>query len=54
MEQVIDLDKRLTSHEAVCDLRWQETILRIKRIEAIMIGSAGAIIVLLLHLITKM
>jgi hypothetical protein len=54
MNQFIELDKRFSSHEAVCDLRWQETILRIKRIEAIMITSAGAIILLLLHLSTKM
>ena len=53
MEEVTELDKRLTTHEAVCELRWRETILRIKRIEAIMISSAGAIILLLIHLITK-
>ena len=53
MDEHIELDKRLTTHEAVCELRWKETILRIKRIEAIMISSAGAIILLLLHLIIK-
>jgi len=53
MDDAVELDKRLTTHEAVCELRWKETILRIKRIEAIMISSAGAIILLLLHLITK-
>ena len=36
------------THEAVCAERWKETILRIKRIETIMIGTAGTTIVLLL------
>jgi hypothetical protein len=53
MNAAEELDKRLSTHEAVCELRWKETILRIKRIEAIMISSAGAIILLLLHLVTK-
>lgn len=48
-----DLDKRFTTHEAVCAERWRETILRIKRIEAILIGSAGAIILLLLNIAFK-
>tara|TARA_R100000734_G_C3249050_1_gene51204 strand:+ start:220 stop:390 length:171 start_codon:yes stop_codon:yes gene_type:complete len=37
----------LDTHEAVCAERWKETILRIKRIEHIMIGTAGTTIVLL-------
>ena len=41
----------LDTHEAVCAERWKETILRIKRIEAIMIGTAGTTIVLLLGII---
>lgn len=53
MASTVELDKRLTSHENVCEERWTETILRIKRIEAILIGSAGAIIMLLVHLVTK-
>jgi hypothetical protein len=43
-----DLETKFLTHEAVCAERWTETILRIKRIEAILIGSAGAIIMLLL------
>lgn len=42
-----DLNLRLSTHEAVCAERWRETILRIKRLEAIMIGAAGGIIALL-------
>jgi hypothetical protein len=48
-----DMDTRLSVHEAVCAERWKETILRIKRIESIGIACAGAIILLLLHLVTK-
>jgi len=53
MVTVNELEGRVNTHEAVCEERWTETILRIKRIEAILIGTAGAIIMLLLHLVTK-
>ena len=43
----------LEKHMAVSDERWTETILRIKRIEHIMIGSAGTMIVLLLGVILR-
>jgi hypothetical protein len=48
-----DLETKFVTHEAVCAERWKETILRIKRIESIGIACAGAIILLLIHLITK-
>ena len=38
---------KLQTHEAVCAERWKETITRIKRLEHIMIGAAGTIIILL-------
>ena len=41
----------LDTHEAVCAERWKETILRIKRIETIMIGTAGTTILLLIGII---
>ena len=44
---------QIDTHEAVCAERWKETILRIKRIEHIMIGTAGTIIVLLVSLIVR-
>ena len=53
MDDAVELDKRLTTHEAVCAERWKEAILRIKRIESIGLSCAGAIILLLLHLVTK-
>ena len=43
----------LEKHMAVSDERWTETIMRIKRIEHIMIGSAGTMIVLLLGVILR-
>ena len=42
---------QIATHEAVCAERWKETILRIKRIEHIMIATAGTTIVLLLGII---
>lgn len=48
---VTSVKSELDTHEAVCAERWRETILRIKRIEATMIGTAGTTIVLLLGII---
>ena len=42
-----DVNIRLTTHEADCAERWRETIMRIKRIEALMISGVGFIIALL-------
>lgn len=44
---------QIDTHEAVCSERWRETIIRIKRIEHIMIGSAGTTIVLLLTMVMR-
>jgi len=53
MTTINEVEGRLNTHEAVCEERWTETILRIKRLETILISTAGAIIMLLLHLVTK-
>ena len=50
---VTSVNSQIDTHEAVCAERWKETILRIKRIEHIMIGTAGTIILLLVGLIVK-
>ena len=42
---------QIDTHEPVSAERWKETLLRIKRIEHIMIGTAGTTIVLLLGII---
>jgi len=44
----------LTVVEVQLEERWKETILRIKRIEAILIGVAGTIIVLLANIVWRM
>jgi hypothetical protein len=43
----MSVQAQIDTHEAVCAERWKETILRIKRIEHILIGQAAALIVLL-------
>lgn len=50
---VQSVQSQIDTHEAVCAERWKETILRIKRIEHIMIGAAGTIILLLVGIIVN-
>ena len=49
-----DVDAKLNTHEAVCAERWKETVERIKRLEMILIGSAGAVILKLAGMLWKM
>jgi|TARA_R100001224_G_C3958689_1_gene128344 hypothetical protein len=53
MSTAKDVEAKLNTHEAVCAERWKETIERIKRLEMVMIGSAGAVIVLMAGVIWK-
>jgi hypothetical protein len=53
MSTVKDVEAKLNTHEAVCAERWKETIERIKRLEMIMIGSAGAVILLMAGMLWK-
>lgn len=50
---VSDVKAQIDTHEAVCSERWRETITRIKRIETVMIGSAGTTILLLLTMLVR-
>ena len=50
---VTEVKAQIDTHEAVCSERWKETILRIKRIEHIMIGTAGTTIILLIGLLVR-
>jgi|TARA_R110002020_G_scaffold249962_1_gene464027 hypothetical protein len=50
---VKDVSAKLNTHEAVCAERWKETIERIKRLEMVMVGSAGAVIILLAGMLWK-
>jgi hypothetical protein len=47
------VDARLDTHEAVCAERYGSINARLKRLEHVLIGSAGAIILLLLSLVVK-
>ena len=47
------VQNQIDTHEAVCAERWKETILRIKRIEHIMIGTAGTMIVMMVGLLLR-
>ena len=49
-----EVEAKVNTHEAVCAERWKETIERIKRLEMIMIGSAGSLIVLMAGMLWKM
>ena len=48
-----DVESKLETHEAVCAERWKETIERIKRLELIMISTAGAVILLMAGMLWK-
>ena len=48
-----ELDVRVSSHEAVCELRYNTINARLKRIEHIGLSVAGFIIAMLLHLVLK-
>jgi len=46
--EIKDIDRRLTSLETEVHIQFKEVFTRVKRLEAIMIGTSGTIIVLLL------
>ena len=45
MSQVDATDARLTTHEEVCAIRYEQINARLKRIEGIMIKTAGIMLV---------
>lgn len=51
---VSEVEARLNTHEAVCAQRYEGINARLKRLEQILITSAGAIIILLIGLVTKL
>ena len=53
MVKASEVKAQIDTHEAVCAERWKETILRIKRIEHIMIGAAGKIITIPVPMMIK-
>ena len=50
---VQSVQAQINVHEQVCAERWKETIERIKRLELILISSAGAVILLMAGLLFK-
>ena len=48
---VQEVKTQIDTHEVICAERWLETIARIKRLEMIIVGTAGAIILLLLNIV---
>jgi hypothetical protein len=52
-ERVSEVEGRVDTHEAVCAERYNGINARLKRLEGILIGAAGAIILLLLSLVLK-
>jgi len=47
-------EARLNAHEQVCALRYDSICARLKRLESIGLGVAGAIIMLLVSIVMKM
>ncbi len=48
-----DTDARLSTHEEVCAIRYEQINARLKRLEQILLGTAGFVIVFLLTQFTK-
>jgi len=52
-ERIDGIDNRLIALEVLLEARWQEQLHRMKRTEAILLGSAAATIAMLLSLIME-
>lgn len=48
---VHEVKAQIDTHEAVCAERWLETVNRVKRLEAFVVGGVGAILLLLLTIV---
>jgi hypothetical protein len=54
MGSISEVEAKLMSHEQVCAVRYEGINARLKRLEQILIGSAGAIILMLAGLAIKL
>ena len=45
MTEIGEIDKRLTTHEAVCAERYANLVARLGRVEKILLGVAGSVII---------
>jgi len=50
---LIEVDNRLSTHEEVCALRYEQINARLKRLEHILLGSVGAVLLLLISNLLK-
>jgi hypothetical protein len=53
MGSISEVEAKLMTHEEVCAVRYEGINARLKRLEQILIGSAGAIILLLVSLVAR-
>jgi hypothetical protein len=53
MGTINEVEAKLMTHEEVCAVRYEGIHARLKRLEQILMASAGTIIVLLLSLVAK-
>jgi len=55
MSDLIDKNEAaLTAHERVCEIRYESICARLKRLEQILIGTAGFIILTLISIVIKL
>jgi hypothetical protein len=54
MAEIDQTEARLNAHEAVCQIRYESICARLKRLEQILIGSAGFIIAVLITIAFKL
>lgn len=54
IEAEMEIEARLSTHEAVCAERYAGINARLKRLETILLGSAGFIIAVLLGIVLKL
>jgi hypothetical protein len=48
-----EVDHRLSTHEEICALRYEAINARLKRLETILLGSVGAVLLLLISNLLK-
>ena len=53
MAEIDQTEARLTTHKAVCAVRYEGLCARLKRLENVGIGAAGTIIMLLVGILLK-
>ena len=53
MVKASEVKAQIDTHEAVCAERYKETILKIKRIEQIMLVTAGTMILMMAGLLVR-